>query len=406
MSYDLHVFAAAPLEVADVGAIADASSGSRIVGDVASGGFVVERKMPGGFDYAFNVDGPLRADREDLPDAAVSAAAGIGWTYQLTVEGSAGPAIELARRFARELARRSDGVVYDPQVDAVVWPRGAARRFKPQPARKIDLVQFEWFVRREDATADLPALVFDLVRSYVPEALPRRFGGFEPLQGRLEEKGREGFVAAWHAEAMSLLWKGRPPCLGGSMAGLGDELIGAQHAGPHPVGSVRLSFDQRAFLDARWREDAVKLFAVLAERLPAFFAHADTDRNVGYGRGNVWYEADTVTNPGLAVRNVWMGLPSFPVWLAWFGSLYRPLVHSSVPRDLADTRGAGLLVRTSEMPASQTPAKTGRRRWPFSRGEAKEETRLRIPPHLVLKATGETQGAWKRERADFVPEGL
>jgi hypothetical protein len=406
MSYDIHVFGATPLEVADVRAVGDALTGLRVVGEVASVGFVVERRVRAGFDYAFNVDGPLRVEQEDLPEAVVTSAAGIRWTYQLTAERSSGPAIELARRFARELAARSDGVVYDAQADAIVWPRGGTRKFKPEPARKINLVQFEWFARREDLPSDLPALVFDLLRNFLPETLPRRFGSFEPLQGRLEELGREGFIAAWHAEPMNLFWKGTRPSLGGSMNGLGDELIGTQYAGEHPVGSLRLSFDHRAFLDARWREDAVELFVGLAERLPAFFAHANVDRNVGYSRGNLSYGPDTMTNPGLMVRNVWMGLPSFPTWMAWFGRLYRPVVERVVPGDLSEVRNAGLLVRTSEMPDTQVPAKAARTRGPFLRQVPNDPPQLNLPARLVLKATGTPPGAWQRERADSVPEGL
>jgi hypothetical protein len=267
-------------------------------------------------------------------------------------------------------------------------------------------VQFEWFVRREDLPSDLPALFFDLLRTYMPETLPRRFGSFEPLQGRLDEAGREGFITAWHAEPMSLFWKGTPPSLGGSMHGLGDELIGAQHAGEHPVGSVQLSFDHRAFLDGRWREDAVELFVRSAERLAAFFAFADVDRNVGYSQGNLWYGPETMTNPGVMVRNVWMGLPRFPVWLAWLGSLYRPLVERSVPSALAEVRGTGVLVRTSEMPDAQLPGTTTQRRRLFSRGEPKEEVRLSLPEDLVLKVTGRPPGEWERQRVDFIPEGL
>lgn len=406
MSYDLQVFGRAPLEAADVRAIGDALKGARVVGDVAAGGFVVERRDRGEFDYAFNVDRPLRVDSEDVPEEVISAAAGIRWTYQLTVEGSTGPAIELARRFARELARRSEGVVFDPQEDPVVWPRGGRRKFKPEPARKIDLVRFQWFVRREDSTPDLAALVLDLVRSHLPEALPRKFGSFEPLQGRLDETGSEGFLAAWHAEPMMLIWQGTSPCLGGLMHGLGDDLTWARYGGEHPVGSVELSFDGRAFLRSSWREDAVELFAELAERLPAFFAHAEVDRMVGYRRENVWYEADTVTNPGLVVRSVWMGLPSFYVWLAWFGELYRPLVECSVPSALADVRGTGLLLRTSEMPATDPTDKPTRGRRLFPRSAPEGEVPLSLPADLVLKVSGKPPGAWNSERADFIPEGL
>jgi len=80
MSYDLQVFGTAPLDVDEVRAIAAVLSGSRVVGDDASGGLVVERKTHDGFDYAFNVDGPLRVDQEELPSAVVTDATGIRWT--------------------------------------------------------------------------------------------------------------------------------------------------------------------------------------------------------------------------------------------------------------------------------------------------------------------------------------
>lgn len=114
--------------------------------------------------------------------------------------------------------------------------------------------------------------------------------------------------------------------------------------------------------------------------------------------GTCWYGPDTVTNPGLMVRNVWMGRPNPPVWLAWFGSLYRPLVESFVPGDLAEVRDAALLVRRSEMPETKAPAKAARTRWPFLRRELKEQPQLNLPAKLVLKATGTPPGAWQRDR--------
>jgi hypothetical protein len=102
--------------------------------------------------------------------------------------------IKLAQRFARRLAERTDGVVYDPQDDSVTWPRGGTRRFKVEAAETIDIVELEWFVRREDAAEDVAEVVFDGIESFVPEASPRRFGSFEPLQHRLDEVGKSGFA--------------------------------------------------------------------------------------------------------------------------------------------------------------------------------------------------------------------
>jgi hypothetical protein len=389
VSYDLHVFGATALDAAEVGAVAETVGKCRIVsGSGPSGGFVVERQVRATFNYAFDCDGPFRIEHEDLPDAVISSAIGVRWVYQLSVGGSSAPGKQLASEFARVIAQRSGGVVYDPQQEAIVFPRGGTRRFKPEPTAKLDLVQFKWFARREDVTPELPINVFDLIRSHLPEALPRRFGNYEPLQGSLDEAGKDGFVAAWRAEQMLLFWKGSPPCLGGSMSGLGDKLVGIQHAGPHPVGSIGLSFDCRAFLDDRWTDDAIALFVAISERLPAFFAHAEVDRNVDYSRGNVWYGPDAVTNPGLVVRNVWMGLPCFDLWLWWFGRLYRAIVQTRLPPGLTELRETGALVRTSKFPLEEGDAG-----W-------------RPPEELALKATGSPPGNWDRERADVLPSGL
>ena len=216
VSYDLHVFGATALDAAEVGAVAETLGKCRIVsGSGPSRGFVMERKVRATFDYAFDCDGPFRIEREDLPDTVISGAVGVRWVYQLSIGGSSLPGKQLATEFARAIAQRCGGVVYDPQQDAIVFPRGGTRRFKPEPATKVDLVQFKWFARREDVTPESPVILFDLIRSHLPEALPRRFGSFEPLQGSLDEAGKDGFVAAWRAEQMLLFWKGSPLALAG-----------------------------------------------------------------------------------------------------------------------------------------------------------------------------------------------
>lgn len=414
MSYDLAVFGADDPPAGTLSTIAE-DVGGRLAHEGAESAAIVERPLRGGFDYAFHVDGPLHIEREDLPDPVVAAAVGIQWTWQLTVEGSASPSIKLAKSFARQLAEKCRGVVYDPQEDGVTWPRKGTRAFTPPPEETIDVLQLEWFVRREDADDDLPAVVFDTLASMLPEGLPRRFGSFEPLQHRLEETGREGFLHAWRSENMSLFWKTSRPCIGGSMYGLGDDLIGIQHAGPHPVGTVRLSVDARTLHDDRWREEVVQLFAAMSRRTRAFYACVDVDRTVGYRSGNLWYGPDSETQAGLVVRNVWMGLPDHEVWLAWYGNLYRDLVERHLTFGKIENGEVGVLVRASELPPG-VDTTSEHERWPkrrrlFGRSAVVDDAtplpRPTIPRELMLKVIGSGQmGSHQRERADRVPEGL
>jgi hypothetical protein len=44
----------------------------------------------------------------------------------------------------------------------------------------------------------------------MPEAVPVRFGEYEPMQGRLERDGDDAFAALWDGDDMPF-WRGRKP---------------------------------------------------------------------------------------------------------------------------------------------------------------------------------------------------
>lgn len=66
--------------------------------------------------------------------------------------------------------------------------------------------------------------VFDVLAARAPEALPRRLGGYEPLQFKLDLVGPEGFVSQWNEETMGLFWKTTKPFVGGHTFGLASEV--------------------------------------------------------------------------------------------------------------------------------------------------------------------------------------
>jgi hypothetical protein len=113
----------------------------------------------------------------------------------------------------------------------------------------------------------------DVARRALPEALPRRFGEWEPLQGRFADGGEPGFTTAWRDATSILFFTASAPCTGGGLyAGPAD-----RH--PRPVWKMHLDLHIGPLADdARWRSALRRLFVLLAEEAGAFFASAEVRR--------------------------------------------------------------------------------------------------------------------------------
>lgn len=84
-----------------------------------------------------------RIAAEDLPAAAHGSTGSSGWVVSFSVRGSQAT---WPSELAVQLARAAGCVVYDPQQDAVTWPRGW-RPTDPETRRQvIDVVELEWFI--------------------------------------------------------------------------------------------------------------------------------------------------------------------------------------------------------------------------------------------------------------------
>ena len=109
-----------------------------------------------------------------------------------------------------------------------------------------------------------------------PEALPTRFGTFEPLQHRLDSND-ESFLKMWeevsNVEYGDLFfWSAKRPCFGGNIS-FPDKRDKFRPPGAERSIHLSMDFDKRALhADAAWCETIVQLFVELARKLKAFYA--------------------------------------------------------------------------------------------------------------------------------------
>ena len=238
-------------------------------------------------------DGPLAIEAADLADALAAAVLAPRWLVQVS-----GTKRETARRFGRELAKAHDGAAYDRQEDAVFQPRGTPKRVPAGKAEKTNIVQLEWTA---PDWASAPGAMIDALARHAREALPRRYGDYEPPQERF---GDPAAFAAF-AQDHRTFWFASRPFFGG-------------HA--NPPDDLQLEVDWRVLkADVRWREAIVDLFAAVAQATGATSGEAYVERNWLVSANN-----RLSISARYATRD-----RRGPAWLEWDGALRR---HGELPR--------------------------------------------------------------------------
>jgi hypothetical protein len=362
MSYDLTV---ATHEQPDRKALdAWAAEKGFVVVDAGVDSLVIEKSSGRGDRFVCEVNGPHAAEADDFADELAAACLAPHWMIQISVPYSTPKAnISHARSLARWLAEQNAGAAFDPQEDALVWPRGSSKRVPRRAADEITTVlALEWFLAPSRWEAAPHRLLY-LARRLCAEALPTRYGQWEPLQHRFDPERPEEFER-FLVENDDAFWHASRPSFGGSCFGPNAEKYALPEEEPQRIAHIGINFDGRVIAsDHRWLETVVDLFSAVAADVGAFYAAAQVETGWTVTRNNrLLASASTDTGEHFLRRRLWQGLPPVPVWLSWYGSPYRELVapfvrpealESAVPRPPT----SGLLARFSKRPAAPAPVR-------------------------------------------------
>jgi len=336
---------------------------------VGDGNVIINRLMSSGFQALAEIYGPFVAEDDDIAEALVATIPAPRWLLQIVVPAGSQDDVDIALSLAQHVARRCDGAVFDRQSDGVVWHKkeqGVLKKFFSKPKgqgiatvnigaekTRIREVRLEWFLPISSADSRTAKLFLDSMRRVCLEAVPTRFGTFEPFQGRLEQGDDSPFIEAWKKAGQAKVlgdvsFRSKRPCFGGGVYISGPEAM----RGDDGIRQVHLltSFDGRPLeTDERWRERIVSVFIEISKSLNAFYAHAYVLRNVVLHGNTVGYDGDTEIYP-LPMGMRWKGIPPTPTWLTWFGRPYAELVEDEFRNMDVQKMPEGLFVRLGKEP--------------------------------------------------------
>ncbi|MFK4641354.1 hypothetical protein [Paenarthrobacter histidinolovorans] len=332
MSYDLAVYLPEALDAEALTALVDASIGLQLE-EIADGGsgdgpqnwHILRGKRAA---YCFTLEGPFLVEPEDVPHEVTAAVLGAGVMYSILVEGAEPVSIAHAVRFAKRLAKEGNGAAQDLQTEEI-WPKTSTRAAaRPERDTMIDIVEVRWYHLMDEVRDDFPQRYLDLARQYLPEALPKRFGSYEPLQRNLARDGDQAFVK-FFSEDCDVSTVGSFPTAGAYFKGVfGGHMKQDRPTRKGDVQVVSISIHRLALEDPRWREALERFFIAVAIELRSFYATAEVDSGWGWNGRSLWCYA---SKPSLYSQKEawgqWLGLSPHPVWMAWFSPLYSDLVR-------------------------------------------------------------------------------
>ncbi|BCW11507.1 hypothetical protein NtRootA4_25710 [Arthrobacter sp. NtRootA4] len=202
MSYDLTVYCPGSPTVGQVQLLVGNTRGLHADPENSNDqGVLVLRGVKRG--YSFTVDGPFAVEADDLPEEVAEVLPEAATMFQVLVEGTQEPEIPHGVRFARKLAKACHGVVMDEQTSEI-WPQPrVAAPPKVKEARIVNDVWMSWMLLEDDLPSDYLQGYLRIARELLPEAVPVRFGKYEPLQFRFDLSGEKGFVDEFYNDETS-----------------------------------------------------------------------------------------------------------------------------------------------------------------------------------------------------------
>jgi hypothetical protein len=302
-----------------------------------------------------DVDGPNAIEIEDLPDELAGVVPAANWLVEVHLPAGSEPGTDaLALDLAIYLAREGNGAVFDPQTGRIAWPSGVTPRPRTSTEDRIRVVELDWIIPASAMPADGASRWIALTTSRLPACAPVRFGSHEPLQGRLDRDGADGFAAAWAEQQAipmggGLSWSAGSGGFGGG-ASFADRRSEFRPARLGQVCRVSATIDARPLhRDPARCEAFVEFFVSVAEAFGAAYAAASVTRDFILRRGRGSWDARSELAP-LPRAKWWVGLPALPTWLAWFGEPYREVVAEAVSAWIVREPSNGVLAQFGPEP--------------------------------------------------------
>jgi hypothetical protein len=254
------------------------------------------------------VVGPCsRVEGENIPEEVFSSLPGIRYLTEINLEPihAPGSAHTHLSRISSRIARVCQGIFLDPQQDTIASPRGVRRLSPNKPKGRISVLSFAWWFDESPLIEQggFAGLLL-IMEKYLPEALPRRYGPYEPPQYHYEAEGKDHFITFLAAEKTGVVWYPHYPVFNiglGIYNGFGPRRIG------YISNALDIDVDASVCAQPGWNVALRRFWSRMSDFIRPYYGEVRLMRNYILQRGRVYLDGRTETHP---IRNGWWnGVP-------------------------------------------------------------------------------------------------
>lgn len=312
MSYDLRIWGR---RLGDLNASLPTSTGWT----GSSGGWALSKRS-----WQITIGKPQAVEPEDVPVEASELLPGLSFLAELSLEPISAPksAYSTLMAAAQTVAEELAGVVEDPQEESLKLPRGTTRYVKPQRQERFAVLDLSWwYLKSPLRVSDGAAEFLAVLRRHVPEAVPRRYGLWEPPPYKTEETGVDALVAflAENLDELLVLYAKRPV--------VGVHIADCKGAA-HPqfgfrANHISIQIEVQVLEQQGWERAVRNLWRDVSRFLQPFYGEARVLSDYLRGRATPMSDMRTAVHP---VRSwFWRGLPPEPGLALVLGPPYTEL---------------------------------------------------------------------------------
>ena len=236
----------------------------------------------------------VTVDPEDIPITIMQALPGISYMTEINIEPISTPdkVRNETLRMCKALATEIKGVVEDPQNGTIKMPSGVKKvSYDNLKGKNQPLISLIWYF--EDVTFYKSKQIdkfVDLFDKYMPDALPRRYGEYEPPQYKFAETGKEHLIdflknepspVCYATKPFTHLFISVPDIEKETKEYLQNELY-QKDINPqsfygkaqtkYRCGKIELQMLKEVFLQPDWNLAVKRLFVEMAKLLTPFYA--------------------------------------------------------------------------------------------------------------------------------------
>jgi len=218
--------------------------------------------------YTVIVEESITVEEEDIPTDVMLSLAEIKYltTICLQPHTNEQEITDRVTKYAKQLAKEFNGVVEDHRK--ALLPQ--KRKTFSQAMRDADTISVCWYMDCRQSLSDQLADFIGLLEKYLPHALPRRYGAFEPPQFKYSQMGKEHLLKFLCDEHSPVIYCTKPV----TYIFMSDAYIDNQKykIKDYRCNKIEIEVLKEAYLQQNWQFAVKRLFKEAAKLLRPFYA--------------------------------------------------------------------------------------------------------------------------------------